>query len=66
MLVGIDLDEAQINALIAERYRCRTEKNWLRSDEIRNELLAQNIELKDGPDGTSWRVKRSLALPGDR
>ena len=66
MLAGIDLDEARIDALIAERYRCRAEKNWQRGDEIRNELLAHNIELKDGPEGTSWSVKRSLNLAGDR
>jgi cysteinyl-tRNA synthetase len=43
--------------LIAERYQCRLDKNWSRSDEIRDELLAQNIELHDGPDGTTWSVK---------
>ena len=28
-------------------------------DEIRDELLAHGIELKDGPEGTTWSVKRS-------
>jgi cysteinyl-tRNA synthetase len=43
--------------LIAERVQCRLDKNWSRSDEIRDELLAKNIELQDGPDGTTWSVK---------
>jgi cysteinyl-tRNA synthetase len=51
------LDVAAIEKLIAERYECRRAKNWARSDEIRDILLAQNIELKDGPDGTTWSVK---------
>jgi len=52
-----DIDAATIEKLVAERYQCRIEKNWKRSDEIRDELLAKNIELHDGPDGTSWSVK---------
>jgi len=53
----VGLDVAAIEQLIAERYTCRLAKNWARSDEIRDLLLAQNIELKDGPDGTTWSVK---------
>lgn len=51
------LDVAAIEALIAERYECRLAKNWARGDEIRDLLLAQNIELKDGPAGTTWSVR---------
>ncbi|WP_419174932.1 cysteine--tRNA ligase [Desulfosediminicola sp.] len=59
MLAGIDIDEATILQLIKERYTARKEKNWSRSDEIRDELLAHNIELKDGPEGTTWTVRRN-------
>ena len=59
MLAGLDIDEERILALINERYSCRAEKNWTRGDEIRDELLAHGIELKDGPEGTTWSVKRS-------
>ncbi len=59
MLAEIDIDETTIDALVAERFQCRAEKNWARSDEIRDQLLEKNIELKDGPDGTEWSVKRS-------
>ena len=52
-----DIDTASIEALIAERYQCRQEKNWARSDAIRDQLLAKNIELMDGPKGTTWSIK---------
>lgn len=59
MLAEIDIDEKTINSLIAERYAAREAKNWTRSDEIRDQLLEKNIDLKDGADGTTWTVKRS-------
>ncbi len=54
----IGIDEAKILALIAERKEARKNKNFKRSDEIRDELLAMNIILKDKPDGsTEWSAK---------
>ena len=58
-IVDGDIDAAAVDLLIAERNQCRLDKNWSRSDEIRDELLAKNIELNDGPEGTSWSVKSS-------
>lgn len=57
LIADCDIDPTAIEGLIAERYQCRLDKNWSRSDEIRDELLAKNIELNDGPDGTTWSVK---------
>ena len=57
MLSECDIEVETIEAFIAERKQCRIDKNWSRSDEIRDELLAKNIELKDGADGTTWIVK---------
>ncbi len=52
------INETEILALIAERKEARKNKNFKRSDEIRDELLAKNILLKDKPDGTTeWSVK---------
>ena len=58
ILASIALDEATITRLIDQRYEARKQKNWELSDQIRDRLLAHNIELKDGPDGTSWTVKK--------
>ncbi|MBN2647205.1 MAG: cysteine--tRNA ligase [Thiotrichales bacterium] len=50
-----DLDDAQIEALIEERKQARAAKNFARSDEIRDLLKAQGIELLDSAAGTNWR-----------
>ena len=52
-----NIDEAKINALIESRNQARADKNWAESDRIRDELDAMGIELKDGPEGTIWKVK---------
>ncbi len=52
------IDSAGIEKLIEERKDAKASKNWARADEIRKELLAQKIELKDNPDGsTTWKVQ---------
>jgi cysteinyl-tRNA synthetase len=58
MLAKTDISEAEILTFIQERNQARANKNWARSDEIRDKLLKQGIELKDGPEGTGWSVKR--------
>ena len=40
-----------IQALIDERQAARKEKNWVRADEIRDQLAAMGITLKDTPQG---------------
>ena len=40
-----------IQALIDERQVARKEKNWARADEIRDQLAAMGITLKDTPQG---------------
>jgi len=47
----------EIETLIAERAAARKRKDFRRSDEIRDLLLASGIILLDGPQGTSWKVK---------
>jgi cysteinyl-tRNA synthetase len=62
LLARLDIDEATILAYIEERYQARIDKNWEKSDEIRDLLLEKNIELKDGPDGTAWGVRRNVKI----
>ncbi|MFK8051630.1 MAG: cysteine--tRNA ligase [Woeseiaceae bacterium] len=50
-----DNDAASINALIAERTAAKQGKNYARADEIRDQLLADGIQISDGADGTTWR-----------
>ena len=43
-----------IEKLIAERQAARKAKNFARADEIRDELLAKGIILKDTREGVKW------------
>jgi len=58
---GVELKEAteladqDIEDLIAERIAARKNKDFLRSDEIREQLKNQGIILEDTPQGTRWR-----------
>ena len=47
----------EIEQLIAERAAARKAKDYKRGDEIRDLLLTKNIELLDGAQGTTWKVK---------
>jgi cysteinyl-tRNA synthetase len=51
---GASLDEATILASIEQRAEAKAAKNFAEADRIRKELLAQGIELKDSPTGTTW------------
>ena len=54
----------RIQLQISDRLALIREKNWSEADKIRDELLAQGIQLKDGKDPetgervTTWEVKR--------
>ena len=53
-----DIDADWIEGLIEERKQAKASKNWARADEIRNELTAKKVLLKDSPDGsTSWKIQ---------
>lgn len=52
------LDPDEVDSLIAERWRARLNKDWKRSDEIRAQLSAMGVILKDGAERTSWEIKR--------
>ncbi|MEW6083492.1 MAG: cysteine--tRNA ligase [Chloroflexota bacterium] len=47
--------EAQVNALIAERNEARKQKQWARSDQIRDQLKEMGVTIEDSKDGTTWR-----------
>ena len=55
---NIEVDEAIINNLVAERERARSDKNWGRADEIRDQLSAMKIVVEDGGGSSSWRIDR--------
>lgn len=47
--------DKEIEDLIQERQEARKAKNFARADEIRDELLAKGIILKDTREGVKWK-----------
>jgi len=59
-VLGLDLHERTDIAdtqkqFIAEREQARTSQDWAKSDQLRAQLAADGIEVKDTPRGTVWR-----------
>jgi len=52
---GLKIDA--IEDLVRQRQAARQNKDWSRADELRKELAAMNIVLKDSPAGTTWTVE---------
>jgi cysteinyl-tRNA synthetase len=51
------LDEAEIERRIAERNTARKDRDFARSDRLRDELAAQGVEVMDGdPLGWDWKL----------
>lgn len=61
---GLDITRApevfqlseELQLLIEERQLARAAKDFVRSDQLRDELLARKIKIKDGADGQNWEV----------
>jgi len=49
-----NLDVVKIDKLIEARLTARAEKEWVRADEIRDELIEMGVAIKDGSKGTTW------------
>lgn len=46
-----------IEALVADRTAAKAAKDFARADAIRGQLEAMGIELRDTPEGVTWRIK---------
>lgn len=58
---GLDtVDEAlraEIDQLLAERLEARQAKDFAKADSIREILTSKNVQVDDGPEGGTWRLK---------
>ena len=55
---GMSIDEALIDRLIAERAAARSAREIRGGRSLRAEIDAMGVVLKDGPEGTTWEVRR--------
>ena len=53
---GSSVDPAAIQSLIDERAAAKLGRDFARADQIRKDLLAQGIVLKDAATGTTWEA----------
>jgi cysteinyl-tRNA synthetase len=54
---GPQLDTALIESLIGDRSAAKKEKDFAKADAIRKQLEELGVELRDSPEGTSWKPK---------
>ena len=47
-----------VDMLLQQRQIAKANKDWATSDKIRNELAELGFEIKDGKEGTTWRLNR--------
>ena len=56
ILPSLGITEDDIQKAIAERKEEREQKNFAKSDEVRDEMLKKGILLQDTPEGMRWSI----------
>ena len=64
-LTRISLDVSEVERMIDERVQARKNKDYKKSDEIRDMLVEKGIILQDTPKGTEWRVRSVIMAKGE-
>jgi cysteinyl-tRNA synthetase len=54
-----DLSDSLVEVLVEARTQLREAQEWELADKVRDRLLELGIELKDTPEGTTWRYTGS-------
>tara|TARA_Y100000748_G_scaffold168597_1_gene141001 strand:+ start:205 stop:1560 length:1356 start_codon:yes stop_codon:yes gene_type:complete len=54
---NIDVDEAIIGRLMIERETARSNKDFERADQIRQEIESLGVTIEDGPKGPVWKKR---------
>jgi cysteinyl-tRNA synthetase len=52
------IQRADVDQLVEQRVLARQNKDYQKSDQVRDQLVAMGIELRDTPDGTVWEVRK--------
>jgi len=56
-VTAVSLSDGEIQKLVEERTQAKKQRNFSRSDEIRNQLLAEGVIVEDTKDGARWKRK---------
>ena len=59
VLVTLDITQVEIDKAIEDRKKARSDKDFQKSDDIRDFLLEKGIVLMDTPNGTIWTLSFS-------
>lgn len=57
ILTDLGVTESDVEAAIQKRKDARANKDFAASDQVRNDLAAKGVELRDTPQGTVWSVR---------
>lgn len=58
LLQKMNLNRSEVDRLVAERSAARANKDFKKSDELREQLTRMNISVMDMPQGTFWEVTK--------
>jgi cysteinyl-tRNA synthetase len=48
-----------VEALLDQRTAARADKRWADADTVRDRLTSMGVEVRDGPNGTTWVLHSS-------
>lgn len=52
-LLKPDIDE-ELKSILSDRQKARDSSDWIKSDELRDQLTANGVGINDGPNGQTW------------
>lgn len=58
LLDKMNMQRSEVDALVNERSKVRAEKNFARSDELREKLTSMGISVSDTTEGSFWEVTK--------
>ena len=47
---------SRVEELLMLRQKARDEKDWIKADEIRNQLSSMNVTVEDSSEGVKWKI----------
>ena len=64
-MASMGVSREEVERLVGEREEHRAAKAWSEADRVRDELLARNIVIMDGAEGSRWKVRLDAPEPAD-